>query len=198
MFLSLSVREKKRPKTPSSLQTFRVSSEKSNSSPCSVCFPCLSKPGKWELGVQRSQTSIILYIHPTSISCMKPHCSCVTKSKYLPWAWRGREWSAFRPSITVSHAPILTTLVREGRQGQPTLARRQEFARGIKCLEVEEHKVSCPCVQAVNGPEDKFMKLRQKGSTVRNTVSAAGPPAPPFASYGRLGKTIPAPSVMWG
>lgn len=31
---------------------------------------------------------------------------------------RGRKWSAFRPSITGSHAPILITLVREGRQGQ--------------------------------------------------------------------------------
>ena len=83
---------------------------------------------------------------------------------------------------------------RTANTGQET----QEFAKGIKCLEVEEHKVSCPCVQAVNGPEDKFMKLRHKGSTVRNTVSAAGPPAPPFASCGRLRKTIPAPSVTWG
>ena len=58
--------------------------------------------------------------------------------------------------------------------------------------------MSCSCVQAVNGPEGKRMKLRQKSSMVRNTVSAAGPPTPPLASCGSLSKTIPAPSVMWG
>ena len=58
--------------------------------------------------------------------------------------------------------------------------------------------MSCPCVQAVNGPDGKRMKLRQKGSMVRNIVSAAGPPAPPLASCGSLSKTIEDLSVMWG
>lgn len=59
-------------------------------------------------------------------------------------------------------------------------------------LEVEKYKLSCSCVQVVKVPKDVFIKVRQKGKAVRNTVSTAGPPAPPVTRNRSLGKTISA------
>lgn len=167
---------------PTSLHTSGASSEKSNNSPCSPSSPSPSEPREMRVGCSKDSDKQ-LYIRSTSISCMKPHCSCVTKSKYLPWARSGREWSAFRPSITVSRAPILiTSWGRAGKDGKDRSGDKSswEESHHWKRENVRWAIYACRLQRPLK------MGLRSWGRTVKwlGAQPPAGAPAPPRTTTG--------------
>lgn len=141
-----------------------------------------SEPREMRVGCSKDSDKQ-LYIRSTSISCMKPHCSCVTKSKYLPWARSGREWSAFRPSITVSRAPILIT--SWGRAGKDGKDRSGDKSSWEESHHWKRENVRW-AIHACRLQRPLKMGLRSWGRTVKwlGAQPPAGAPAPPRTTTG--------------